>query len=51
MSRCFLSVPNLVKKHGSAAIATAELTPSQRDVLQLPLGEYEVHYAMRTGSE
>jgi hypothetical protein len=43
--------PNLVKKHGSGPIATAELTPSQRDVLQLPLGEYEVHFAMRTGSE
>ena len=43
--------PNLVKRHGSGPIATAELGPSQRDILQLPLGEYEVHYAMRTGSE
>jgi hypothetical protein len=37
------------KKNGP--VATAELSPSMRDVMQLPLGEYEVHYAMRTGSE
>jgi len=31
-------------------VATAELSPSQRDLLNLPLGEYEVHFGMRTGS-
>ena len=31
-------------------VATAELTPSQRDIVMLPLGEYEVHFGMRTGS-
>lgn len=30
---------------------TAELSASQRTVAQLPLGEYEVRYGMRTGSE
>ena len=38
-------------KHGAGPIATGELTPSQRFVWQLPLGEYEVRFAMRTGSE
>jgi hypothetical protein len=43
--------PGLVKKYGAGPVATAELSASQRDVVLLPLGEYEVHYAMRTGSE
>ncbi|MCC6442434.1 MAG: hypothetical protein IT210_03140 [Armatimonadetes bacterium] len=42
---------SLVKKYGSGPIASAELAASQRDVRQLPLGNYEVHYAMRTGGE
>src|SRR5207244_2258941 len=37
---------DLMRKHGSKLIATAELGPSMRDVMSLPLGEYEVHYAM-----
>jgi hypothetical protein len=36
---------------GGSPVVTAELTPSQRTVSQLPLGEYEVHYAIRKGSE
>jgi hypothetical protein len=43
--------PSLVRKHGAGPLVTAELNPSQRGVWQLPLGEYEVHYQMRTGSE
>jgi hypothetical protein len=35
---------------GSPVVA-AELAPSQRTVSQLPYGEYEVHFAMRKGSE
>ncbi|HZP81279.1 MAG TPA: hypothetical protein VFB21_06560 [Chthonomonadaceae bacterium] len=43
--------PDLVKKYGAGPIASAELAASQRDVRLLPLGEYEVHFSMRTGSE
>src|SRR5262249_41635751 len=42
---------NLVRKYGAGPIASAELGPSQRDVRQLPLGEYEVHFSMRDASE
>src|SRR5579871_2957480 len=43
--------PDIIKKNGSGPIATGELNPSQRHVWQLPLGMYEVRFAMRTGSE
>lgn len=43
--------PDLIKKYGSGPAVTAELSASQRTVAQLPLGEYEVRYGMRTGSE
>lgn len=42
---------DLVAKLGDGPVATAELTPSQRAVWQLPLGTYEVRFGMRTGSE
>jgi hypothetical protein len=45
------SVSNSVPKQGTGPVATAELTPSQRAVWQLPLGTYEVRFGMRTGSE
>ncbi len=32
-------------------LVAAELNPSQRSLSQLPQGEYEVHYAIRKGSE
>lgn len=41
----------LQKALGTGPVAAAELTASQRDVRQLPLGEYEVHFSMRTGNE
>ncbi len=41
----------LVQKYGSGPMVSVELNPSQRDGRQLPLGKYEVHFAMRTGSE
>lgn len=43
--------PDLQKQFGTGPVATAELTASQRDIIQLPLGEYEVHFGQRTGSE
>ena len=43
--------PALLARSGGKPVGTAELTPSQRDVLQLPVGEYEVQFGMRTGSE
>lgn len=43
--------PDIIKKNGAGPIATGELYPSQRHVWQLPLGMYEVHFEMRTGSE
>lgn len=43
--------PDLVQKYGAGPIASAQLAASQRDVRQLPLGQYEVHFAMRTGGE
>ena len=43
--------PNIVKKYGAGPIASAELSASMRDVRLLPLGEYEVHYSMRTNGE
>jgi hypothetical protein len=49
--KVFAITPALVRKSGPGPIATAELAPSQRHISQLPLGEYEVQYAMRTGSE
>lgn len=39
------------EKNGASPIVAAELHPSQRSVSQLPLGVYEVHYAMRNGGE
>ncbi|HZO88590.1 MAG TPA: hypothetical protein VFB38_09645 [Chthonomonadaceae bacterium] len=43
--------PGQVPGQGAQPVATAEMTPSQRSVWQLPLGVYEVRYGMRTGSE
>ena len=43
--------PELVKRYGAGPMVTAELAASARTVNQLPLGEYEVRYGMRTGSE
>jgi hypothetical protein len=43
--------PAIVAKEGAGPIVTAQLGPSQRSVSQLALGEYEVHYAIRNGSE
>jgi hypothetical protein len=42
---------DLIKRYGSGPMVSAELAASQRTVNQLPLGEYEVRYSMRTGSE
>ncbi|WP_309570352.1 hypothetical protein [Deinococcus sp.] len=42
---------DLVRQYGSGPIAAAELSPSGRDVRTLPLGTYEVRYAVRNGSE
>lgn len=42
---------DLVRQYGSGPIAAAELSPSQRDVRTLPLGTYEVRYAVRNGSQ
>jgi hypothetical protein len=42
---------SLVAKHGTGPVATAELAWNQASKWQLPLGVYEVRYAMRTGSE
>ena len=42
---------SIVPATGSAPVATAELSPSQRDVRVLPLGTYEVRFAVRNGSE
>ncbi len=42
---------DLVKRYGPGPLVNAELTASGRTVNQLPLGEYEVRYGMRTGSE
>jgi len=44
-----ISPPNPDAKGGP--VVAAELYPSQRAVWQLPQGEYEVHYAIRKGSE
>lgn len=41
----------IVPATGSAPVASAQLTPSQRDVRVLPLGTYEVRFAVRNGSE
>ena len=43
--------PALVRRYGAGPIAAAELTASMRDVRMLPLGEYEVHFAIRNDSE
>ncbi len=43
--------PDLVKRYGAGPVAAAELSASQRDVRLLPLGEYEVHFAVRKGVE
>jgi hypothetical protein len=43
--------PALLARSGGKPVGTAELGPSQRDLLQLPLGEYEVQFGMRTGGE
>jgi hypothetical protein len=43
--------PGQGAKQGASPVATAEMTPSQRAVWQLPLGVYEVRFGMRTGSE
>ena len=43
--------PNLVKKYGAGPISSAELSASMRDVRMLPLGEYEVHFSLRTNGE
>ena len=43
--------PALVKQYGAGPIASAELLASGRDVRKLPLGEYEVHFAVRSGGE
>ena len=43
--------PNIVKKYGAGPIASAELAASQREVCQLPLGEYEVRYSLRNNGE
>jgi hypothetical protein len=40
-----------IAETGGVPIVSAELSPSQRTVSQLPLGEYEIHYAIRKGSE
>ncbi|THF86575.1 hypothetical protein E7T09_10745 [Deinococcus sp. KSM4-11] len=42
---------DLVRQYGSGPVAATELGPSQRDVRTLPLGTYEVRYAVRNGSE
>ncbi|MES2463160.1 MAG: hypothetical protein V4671_21460 [Armatimonadota bacterium] len=43
--------PDLVRRYGAGPMVSAELTASARTVNQLPLGQYEVRYGMRTGSE
>ncbi|ULH14845.1 hypothetical protein MF271_12760 [Deinococcus sp. KNUC1210] len=47
----FATSPELVRQYGTAPVVSAELTPRQRDVRTLPLGTYEVHFAVRNGSE
>lgn len=42
---------NLVNEHRAVPLVSTELTASQRNVSTLPLGAYEVHFAMRKGSE
>jgi len=42
---------DLVRKYGAGPMVTAELSASRRTVNQLPVGEYEVSFGMRTGSE
>lgn len=49
--KVFPADPDLIGKYGAGPISAAELTPSQRDVRQLPLGRYEVQFAYRVGSE
>ncbi|GHF44412.1 hypothetical protein HNQ07_001855 [Deinococcus metalli] len=41
----------IVPAGASAPVATSQLSPSQRDVRALPLGTYEVRFAVRSGSE
>ncbi|GGR27933.1 hypothetical protein GCM10008957_44000 [Deinococcus ruber] len=47
----FATSPDLVRQYGTAPVVSAELGPRQRDVRTLPLGTYEVHFAVRNGSE
>ncbi|AIZ44761.1 hypothetical protein QR90_06125 [Deinococcus radiopugnans] len=49
--KVFAADPELIKKYGAGPVSAAELTPSGRDVRQLPLGRYEVQFAYRVGSE
>ncbi len=49
--KVFAADPELIKKYGAGPVTSAELTPSGRDVRQLPLGRYEVQFAYRAGSE
>ncbi|MGV3719662.1 MAG: hypothetical protein ACO1SX_02035 [Actinomycetota bacterium] len=43
--------PGGVVAANASPVVSAELSPSQRTVNQLPPGEYEVHFAIRKGSE
>jgi hypothetical protein len=49
--KVFAADPELIKTYGAGPVSSAELTPSGRDVRQLPLGRYEVQFAYRAGSE
>lgn len=51
LARVFPADPALIKASGAGPVSSAELTPSGRDVRQLPLGRYEVQFAYRAGSE
>lgn len=49
--RVFPASPELVSKRGTGTIVSTELAPSQRVVSQLPVGKYDIHFSVRTGSE